>query len=64
MLDARYWILDPPTRPNLPADDADNPDPQKGKSASICVICGKTNPKRQELREQVRGDEASMISGF
>jgi hypothetical protein len=29
MLDAGYLMLDPPTRPNLPADDADNADTKR-----------------------------------
>jgi hypothetical protein len=34
MLDARYWILDPPAHPNLPADEADNADLNR---KDICV---------------------------
>jgi hypothetical protein len=56
ILDTGYSILDPPTHPILPADDADNADPSR---RNICV-------NLRDLRENILNAPMSrvMTSGW
>jgi probable phosphoglycerate mutase len=69
ILDARYWILDPPTRPGLPADDADPHgknlrylrdlrENKLGVSASRVFTCGMTyDPASSSIEHRVSSIE-------